>query len=297
MTDFFGGGLVFAVAAALWIAYLIPSWIRRRNFNAVEHNVARSKVALGDFIQGSAPSMAQTVNESLETSRERKRSLLAAERIARAQLHAEQKAVKAQRSEERLAVAKHRRRTWRLVAFILVVVSVLASLAGIALVDYTGNPALLYGGLGGFMGGLLAISLLSARGRKAVHAEVQASQSAPLFDFQPSFDAEQTRSWTPQPLPRPMHLQAGSLAQATVAQVSMAERIRQAAREEALRARIDTAAEIAFAQSVVQADAVRVPQAAATVVPVADVTSLGALTDPQTMPLDLDEVFRRRAAG
>jgi hypothetical protein len=74
-----------------------------------------------------------------------------------------------------------------------------------------------------------------------------------------------------------MHLQTGSLAQATVAQVSMAERIRQAAREEALRARIDTAAELAETARVVAAE----QQA----------------TEPVSVPLDLDEVFRRRAAG
>ena len=277
MTDFFGGGLVFAVAAALWIAYLIPSWMRRRNFTATEQNAVRMQQALRVFVETTDTPAEVTAELSARGVREQKRALRQAEQAARARLRYEQQVAKAQWSQEREAIAKHRRRTLRLVAFILFAVSVLAALAGIALVDYTGNPALLYGGLGGFMASLLALQILSGLGRRARRVVVAPVSEAPRYTFDMPPVESSTRAWTPSPLPRPMHLQTGSLAQATVAQVSMAERIRQAAREEALRARIDTATEIAAAARVV----VEEPA------PVA----------PTAAPLDLDEVFRRRAAG
>jgi hypothetical protein len=274
VTDFFGGGLVFAVAAALWIAYLIPSWMRRRNFNASSTNTARMQQALREI---SDPAPASVSGFGDLTSRERKRALHQAELAARAQLRYEQQRAKAERHEENEAISKHRRRTMRLIAFIFCGVSVLGTLAGIALVDYTGNPALLYGGLGGFMLGLLALQILSGLGKKVRRGVTSDPIAPPLYNFESSVTTADTRSWTPQPLPRPLHLQTGSLAQATVAQVSMAERIRQAAREEALRARMNTAVELAETARV----GAQVEQT----------------VEPVSAPLDLDEVFRRRAAG
>ncbi|ANJ26416.1 hypothetical protein [Agromyces aureus] len=41
-----GGGLLVAVAAALWIAYLMPIWIRRRQYLATERNAVRLQQTL-----------------------------------------------------------------------------------------------------------------------------------------------------------------------------------------------------------------------------------------------------------
>ena len=41
MTGVFGGGVIFVVAALLWAAVLVPSWVRRREFKAAERNAAR----------------------------------------------------------------------------------------------------------------------------------------------------------------------------------------------------------------------------------------------------------------
>lgn len=41
-----GGGVVFAVAAALWIAYLLPSWMRRREYLATERTAVRLQQTL-----------------------------------------------------------------------------------------------------------------------------------------------------------------------------------------------------------------------------------------------------------
>ncbi|SIO25605.1 hypothetical protein [Agromyces cerinus] len=44
--DVIGGGLLVAVAAALWIAYLLPNWLRRRQYMATERNAVRLQQTL-----------------------------------------------------------------------------------------------------------------------------------------------------------------------------------------------------------------------------------------------------------
>ncbi len=41
MTGVLGGGVIFVVAALLWAAVLVPSWVRRRDFQAAERNAVR----------------------------------------------------------------------------------------------------------------------------------------------------------------------------------------------------------------------------------------------------------------
>src|SRR5687767_12748692 len=44
--DVIGGGLLVAVAALLWITYLLPSWLRRRQYLATERNAVRLQQTL-----------------------------------------------------------------------------------------------------------------------------------------------------------------------------------------------------------------------------------------------------------
>lgn len=44
--DVVGGGVLVAVAAALWLAYLMPNWLRRRQYNATERNAVRLQQTL-----------------------------------------------------------------------------------------------------------------------------------------------------------------------------------------------------------------------------------------------------------
>src|SRR5215207_3682302 len=44
--DVIGGGVLVAAAAALWIAYLLPTWLRRRQYLATERNAVRLQQTL-----------------------------------------------------------------------------------------------------------------------------------------------------------------------------------------------------------------------------------------------------------
>src|SRR3954463_15526775 len=41
-----GGGVVVALAAVLWLVYLVPSWLRRREYLATERNAVRLQQTL-----------------------------------------------------------------------------------------------------------------------------------------------------------------------------------------------------------------------------------------------------------
>src|SRR3954470_23668668 len=41
-----GGGVVVALAAVLWLVYLMPSWLRRREYLATERNAVRLQQTL-----------------------------------------------------------------------------------------------------------------------------------------------------------------------------------------------------------------------------------------------------------
>ncbi len=46
MTEVVGGGVVLAVAAALWLVYLMPTWMSRRQYTSTERNAVRLQQTL-----------------------------------------------------------------------------------------------------------------------------------------------------------------------------------------------------------------------------------------------------------
>src|SRR6187431_519349 len=46
MGDGVGGGVLLALAAGLWLVYLVPSWLRRREYLATERNAVRLQQTL-----------------------------------------------------------------------------------------------------------------------------------------------------------------------------------------------------------------------------------------------------------
>ena len=296
MTDFLGGGLVFAIAAALWLVYLVPSWIRRRNFVATEQNALRLQQTIRVLVEtGDAPDEIRA-EISARGVHEQRKALRAAEADARNNLRAH--AAPAPSPEETDAIARHRRRTQRLIAFVAFIVSLLAVAAGLALVAYTATWTLVWAGATATLISLVALRLLARPARsKASPAATRREQGFTDFAYAPE---AATRAWTPRPLPRPLHLEPGSLAQATVASVSAADRLRQAAQEEALRDRMERATGVNPVRQAETTEATSVPVQNRSASPA--LSSLDALAQvenqaDQTQAFNLDEVFRRRASA
>ena len=292
MTDFLSGGLVFAIAAALWLVYLVPSWLRRRNFVASEQNAVRLQQTIRVLAQTEEAPDEVRAEISARGVLEQRKALRDAEAQARSRMRAE---LAMQISpEEALAIARHRRRTARLAAFVALVLSILTVIAGAAVVSYTSSWTMVWIGAAASAISLVALRLLAGRARvsSARSTSEAPEQTFTDFGYKP---AVPTREWSPQPLPRPLHLEPGSLAQSTVASASVADRLRRAAQEEALRDRLERAAGVNRVRQAASAEATSVPLETRPTSPA--LSALDALAQAEGQTLNLDEVYRRRASA
>lgn len=216
-----GGGtaVLIALAAVLWMVYLIPIWRRRREYLATERNAIRLQQTLR--IMAHAAEVPEPVRAEL-TARDvaaQQRSLAAQQRelaaIERARAAAAQRALRARLTEsapglmaEMDAARRGQRRLRRTRAFTSL--TVLLSLIGVGVALATAAWA--WAGFAAFVavsGGMLLSSLARAQRRRT---QVVARAAAPAFvDLAPEAPRVPTaarREWTPVPLPKPTYLSA-----------------------------------------------------------------------------------------
>lgn len=329
--EFSGAGtaILVALAAGLWLIYLVPMWRRRTEYLSTERNAVRLQQTLRIMAQTAELPEAVRAEMTAREIANQERTLAAQQReeqaIARAREAAAQRAVR-----DRLAVTapglaaeldaaqrgQARVRRSRLVTTILT----LAALAGViasslaAAWAWTALSAfILVSGLG------LLVGLARASRRRSGLAP--RTFAAPRFvDFaadaaRPTRRVEAERAWTPVPLPKPRYLGAPSMGSVASAAASIDHAaVLAAASAEAERAqRAATAPSAPSIAAAASAALVAAPQPAAPVaVPAADATGrsssppetpsrfarMGLLDGLSTSAPDLDEVLeRRRAAG
>jgi hypothetical protein len=293
--DLTGAGtvLMLAIAAGLWFLYLVPTWVRRREYLATERTATR--------LQQTMRIMAETaeVPEAVRiaaTAREAAR----AERMLRAQQRRADAMVARQVRLERAAspsvaplprelatitteaLRRRRMRRTRLFASILMISATVLGLVQIWLMATTGVT----------MGGWLVLAGTLAAGGVAIatqrrldvlsmprraEAAPAARVSRELQDFAPVRPAAPA-PWTPQPMPKPLYLSKPA-PQRVPAQLPSAE------------------AELPFVED---------GRPAATVTPLRSEPALprksgfagmGILDPAETAAPDLDEVMRRRRSA
>lgn len=162
----FGGGVIFVVAALLWAAVLVPSWVRRREFKSAEQNAMRLQRTLRVLAEtAEVPTEVRveaTAREALAQERllrtaqkrqEAERKAQLAEARA-AQVRAEMRAQQMKRKQEALVqAAKLRRPIVRRIRSLTALVFVIACVAILV------GAGLLIGGLGS---ALLTVGLAAA---------------------------------------------------------------------------------------------------------------------------------------
>ncbi|MFF1878516.1 hypothetical protein [Leifsonia sp. NPDC058230] len=291
--DVMGGGVVVAIAAVLWLAYLIPVWSRRREYLATERNAVRLQQTLRILaetseipeevrLEANARAVAEqqrilkrvqqkTLAEARATAaaEARREQAIAeelrlaaeeAERAANQAINVERaaRAAAAQRarvlaaSESAVALlSPHRRRRLRRSRVLSTVVLVLAFIGGgigVASLAATGSWLLLAAcavvGVGAV--GMLARLARPQRTASVVRPVVATPRAPSLYDHAehvaPARQQPVRPTWTPQPLPKPLHLSRGTIAASTMASMDAATELRRAA----ARAEIDRkAAELA----------------------------------------------------
>lgn len=103
MSDVWGGGLVVVAAAALWLVYLIPTWLRRREYLATERNAVRLQQTLRILAETAEVPEEVRVEANARTVVEQQRMLREAEARAAAVARAREEAAAA---EDALAAAQ-----------------------------------------------------------------------------------------------------------------------------------------------------------------------------------------------
>jgi hypothetical protein len=296
------GGIMVALAAGLWLVYLMPTWFKRREYAALEKTNLRRQQALRVLEETApipavervaaivSPSGQVTDRDKLAEAIRRSRDAQAA-RVASRQ-YAEESAAPAQAATSKARVARRLRRT-RAIATLLLLAALAAIVIQGLLMVTTGVAA----GAWSVMGFAAVIGVVSfaALGRLASIARRRASIVAAPVQARPMRtriveEREAARppvaTWTPVPLPKPMYL-SRSEAVPVESVLDPLEALRAAARESdrALRE----------AQESPEVAPITRPERPA--VAASAFASMGIVGKSETSGPDLDEALRRRRAG
>ncbi|NLA66116.1 MAG: hypothetical protein GX862_09410 [Leucobacter sp.] len=319
----FGGGVIFVVAALLWAAVLVPSFIRRKEFKAAEQNALRLQRTLRVLAEtAEVPSEVRveaTAREALAQERllrtaqrrqeaERKAQLSEARA---AQVRAEMRAQQVKRKQAALVRSAKLRRPWvrrvRQVAAIAFVLACIGAVTGGALAMFGSPAVLLLGSLAVAAAGLGALVLL-APGR-VKHVDIDAEHVIEEVPAAPAVTAQEERE---EDRAAAAHAAAQAAAAARIERARARARARAAGPTKKPQAQnkphsilLDMAAAdeapaqptTAVAQPVAPASPSTTSHAAADA-GAASFSRMGIIGDTSDGALDLDEVLRsRRKAG
>lgn len=284
--EFLSGGLVFAVGAVLWVAYLIPSWLRRRHFNETEANTVRLQHTVSAMTAaGLDSSHLRQAEATARAVHEQKKALHRAERASKKLARTSAQA--ALSPEQRALMAKHRRRSQRQAAFVVLLASLATLAAGIAYVVYVGDMLIATLGGAATLVTLVVMSALSGPAKVAVSQPLR--QPVTVYD-QGSQTTIATRAWTPQTLPRPLQQSPGSASAAVLAAQQASDERRRAIAEQAYIAKISAPRRVepTVAPSRPAEQPAKAPSRFA---------GLGIVEDADTGAFDLDSALKRRRVG
>jgi ABC-type multidrug transport system fused ATPase/permease subunit len=303
--DGFGSSIVIALAALLWLVYLVPTWFRRKEYLSTERNAVRLQQTLR--IMAETAELPQQVR--VETSA---RSAAAQEKLLRAQLRREDAAAKAQlaaaeRAERQLAAtlpalsadvasgsaASRRLRRSRALTSLVLLASFVA--AGFGVAQLVAGSWLLLASAGvvaigsfAMLGQLAAVS--RARTELARGLRVPAPRVRTTVKLEePPTPVQEDSSWTPVPVPKPLYLSRPQVDRAVEASLDAAAELREAAAASERRLRE------ALSEPEVTS-IVRPAVAPAPAVP-SRFARMGYLEETTDATTDLDAVLQRRRAS
>jgi hypothetical protein len=220
-----GSGALLALAAVLWLVYLVPSWLRRHEYLATERNAVRLQQTLRVLAETTEIPLAVSTDTSARSVAAHQRSLRQQQQLTDAVSRAQAAAAARSHAQKiihdqpalahvvvsRSSAARRLRRTRAFTSLILVA-SLIIAVTQTALMVTTGvataAPAVLTtAGIATiatflFLGRLAAISRARARSAARVAVPVRrrtSSSVAPVHQQQP-------RIWTPVAVPKPLYL-------------------------------------------------------------------------------------------
>lgn len=297
---------MLALAAGLWLVYLIPTWLKRREYLATERNAVRLQQTLRILAESAELPVAVRAETNARSVAAFQRSLLEQQRLADAVARARD-VVTMRNATRELAqtqpalaavidarsLASRRLRRTRGATSLVFVASVVTLVAQGVLIGITGvaagAPAVLaFSAIGGatsfaMLGRLASISRARAAAfaRPAIRVQRTAAPAAARRVVEPVVSAP----WTPVPVPKPLYLSRPAPERVVVVADEVAAELREAAQkaQRALRA-----AQEAAAAPVVEPIPITRPSRFA---------AMGIVEQGETATPDLDAVLRRRRAA
>jgi membrane protein YdbS with pleckstrin-like domain len=187
-----GGGIMLAIAAALWLIYLVPNWLRRREYLATELNAVR---------------LQQTIRVLAETSElpQPVRMDAAARRAALAPVAVGRPVTPPVAPDPQLLAGRRLRRTRAmaslllLIALVVGVINVVSLLAG-----STGSWIVIAGAALTALCSVALLGRLAEVSRSRRFPVAQADRRTTRFDV--ATVAEAPAEWTPVAVPKPLYL-------------------------------------------------------------------------------------------
>lgn len=233
-TGFLSGGVVLAIAAALWVIYLMPTWVRRNEYMATERNAVRLQQTLRILAETSETPEEVRVEATAREVAEQQKVLrrVQAEQAERARREA--LAAHKQATSSAAAHMRRARRRARLTTTLILFAAVVAAGVGGFQVAAGGSVALLASGSVVAVVAVLLLGRMSRVRTIAVPVAVPASAQSAAQAFEPvQFEdapvAEAAIAWTPQPLPKPLYQSQGSRAAEAMAKADAQAALRRAA--------------------------------------------------------------------
>lgn len=290
---------MLAVAALLWVAYLLPSWVRRREYLATERNAVRLQQTLRVMAEtADLPDAVRVESTSRDVAAQRRslqRHAKLLEEAARERQEAAERAARATLQRLRPELAKSLahlrvRRTRAALSLAMLVAAVVALVALGQLLTATGggvNPGSLFAlaTCAGVLGwGAWAHTRLTAIVRARIARDVEPPRmtrprATPAAQPQ---QAQQpvVREWTPVPVPKPLYLSKPVVPQPVVVERDLVAELRAEERE--------------------RQQALAAAHAEPEVVPINDAVrsrfaSMGVI-DREPVRADIDAALRRRRA-
>jgi hypothetical protein len=311
-----GTAIMLALAAALWFIYLVPTWLKRREYLATERTATRLQQTLRVMAETAETPEIVHLEATVRDAARQERLLRAQERAERRRFAEElRREEAAERAADKAALAaaariaadpdpaavrRRRMRRSRALASLLMIAATGVGVVQVALIATTGAvPASWVVLAGAATGGCVAVGVqrrLDAR-RATGTASIPVATSAPVAAPAPVAPTAPTREWTPVPLPRPRYLERP--APQPVAPPVDAAALLRAAAAEAERARRAAHAEpevVPFRrreERQVAAAASSAPRSSAP----SRFAGMGVLDPRDTAAPDLDEVLRRRRSA
>ncbi len=296
----FGSSVIIALAAVLWLAYLVPTWLRRREYLATERNALRLQQTLRIMAETAEVPQEFRVETSARNAAQLERvlktQLQRTAAIAEAQAAAVARAATRRLAETQPALAadvaitssaSRRLRRSRAVTAVILFGALTGSGLGVAEFVASGAWTLLAGGSAVTLGSIAMLGQMASVGRAraelahSLRSRPAVVAEAPRVVLVPAAPLRAT--WTPVPVPKPLYMSRPAPERSLVASLEAAAEVRQAAADAERRLR--------EALEAPEVTPIR-PAAAAP----SRFARMGFIEEQPETHTDLDAVLRRRRA-